>query len=58
MEIFQETSSAEIYKAEIQSLRHELRRKEAEIQKLKQMMMMQQQDPIDGLNIKGLGGHL
>jgi len=43
MEIFQETSSAEIYKAEIQSLRHELKKKETEVEKLNQIIKEQQE---------------
>lgn len=43
MEIFQESSSAEIYKAEIQSLRYELKKKEAEVESLNQIIYQQQQ---------------
>ena len=43
MEIFQETSSAEIYKAEVQSLRHELKKKESEIEKLNQIIKEQEE---------------
>jgi hypothetical protein len=43
MEIFQESSNAEIYKAEIQSLRHELEKKEAEVEKLNQIIQQQEE---------------
>lgn len=43
LEIFQESSSAEIYKAEIQSLQHELKNKENEVENLKQIIQQQEE---------------
>jgi hypothetical protein len=43
LEIFQESFSAEIYKAEIQSLQHDLKVKESEVEHLKQIIQQQEE---------------